>query len=84
MGGIIYAIMYDAGWEQSVPAPAAAPAFMPCISGCQIYVERCNAVMNNRYEGFMIDRAAADRLPTGSRSTGRQLDIAALPPAVIA
>jgi cyclohexanone monooxygenase len=61
--------------------------FMPYIGGFPIYVQKCNEVMSNGFEGFAIEGADADNQPPRVRLTERwrvPLDIEVISPAAVA
>src|SRR5215813_5873911 len=61
--------------------------FMPYIGGFPIYVQKCNEVMSNGFEGFVMDGAAASNAPPRVRLTERwrvPLDIEVISPAAVA
>jgi cyclohexanone monooxygenase len=61
--------------------------FMPYIGGFPIYVQKCNEVMTNGFEGFVIDGAKAGNEAPRVRLTERwrvPLDMEVISPAAIA
>ena len=61
--------------------------FMPYIGGFPIYVQKCNEVMSNGFEGFAIEGADTDNQPPRVRLTERwrvPLDIEVISPAAVA
>ncbi|MEC8199135.1 MAG: NAD(P)/FAD-dependent oxidoreductase [Pseudomonadota bacterium] len=61
--------------------------FMPYIGGFPIYVNKCNEVMDNGYEGFLLEGAKATNEPPKVRNTDRwhvELDMDVLSPAMVA
>jgi len=61
--------------------------FMPYIGGFPIYVQKCNEVMNNAYDGFVLRGARASNTPPRVRFTERwqvPLDIEVISPAAVA
>jgi cyclohexanone monooxygenase len=61
--------------------------FMPYIGGFPIYVQKCNEVMSNGFEGFVIDGANAPNEAPKVRLTERwrvPLDIDVISPAAVA
>ncbi len=61
--------------------------FMPYIGGFPIYVNKCNKVMDNGYEGFVFDRHTEGNAPPKIRNTDRwhvELDMDVLSPAAVA
>ena len=60
---------------------------MPYIGGFPIYVQKCNEVMSNGFEGFVIDGADARNEAPRVRLTERwrvPLDIEVISPAAVA
>jgi hypothetical protein len=61
--------------------------FMPYIGGFPVYVQKCNEVMNNAYEGFVLKGARQGSTPPQVRFTERwqaPLDIEVISPAAVA
>jgi len=61
--------------------------FMPYIGGFPVYVQKCNEVMSNGFEGFVIDGGAARNEGPRVRLTERwrvPLDIDVISPAAVA
>jgi cyclohexanone monooxygenase len=61
--------------------------FMPYIGGFPIYVQKCNEVMSNGFEGFAIEGADTGNRPPQVRLTERwrvPLDIEVISPAAVA
>jgi len=61
--------------------------FMPYIGGFPIYVQKCNEVMSNGFDGFVLEGAAATNKPPEVRYTGRwraPLDMEVMSPATVA
>src|SRR5262245_44592534 len=61
--------------------------FMPYIGGFPVYVQKCNEVMSNGFDGFVLEGAAATNKPPEVRYTERwrvPLDIEVMSPAVVA
>jgi cyclohexanone monooxygenase len=61
--------------------------FMPYIGGFPVYVQKCNEVMSNGFEGFVIDGAPASNEAPRVRLTERwrvPLDIDVISPAAVA
>jgi cyclohexanone monooxygenase len=59
---------------------------MPYIGGFPIYVQKCNEVMSNGFEGFVLDGAGSNE-PPRVRLTERwrvPLDIEVISPAAVA
>ena len=60
---------------------------MPYIGGFPIYVNKCNEVMDNGYEGFLLEGTKATNAPPKVRNTDRwhvELDMDVLSPAMVA
>jgi cyclohexanone monooxygenase len=61
--------------------------FMPYIGGFPVYVQKCNEVMNNAYEGFVLKGAHQGNTPPQVNFTERwqvPLDIEVISPAAVA
>jgi hypothetical protein len=61
--------------------------FMPYIGGFPVYVQKCNEVMNNAYEGFVLKGARRGNAPPQVHFTERwhvPLDIEVISPAAVA
>ena len=61
--------------------------FMPYIGGFPVYVQKCNEVMTNGFEGFVIEGATASNEAPRVRLTERwrvPLDIEVISPAAVA
>ena len=74
-------------WYVGANIPGRPRVFMPYIGGFPIYVQKCNEVMTNGFEGFVIDGANAHNEPPQVRLTERwrvPLDIDVISPAAIA
>ena len=56
-------------WYVGANIPGRPRVFMPYIGGFPVYVQKCNEVMSNGFEGFVIDGAAATQ-----RSAARAAD----------
>jgi cyclohexanone monooxygenase len=73
-------------WYVGANIPGRPRVFMPYIGGFPIYVQKCNEVMTNGFEGFVIDARARNDAPR-VRLTERwrvPLDIEVISPAAIA
>src|SRR6185369_8520425 len=74
-------------WYVGANIPGRPRVFMPYIGGFPIYVQKCNEVMSNGFEGFVIDGAAASNEAPRVRLTERwrvPLDIEVISPAAVA
>ena len=74
-------------WYVGANIPGRPIVFMPYIGGFPIYVQKCNEVMSNGFEGFVMDGAAASNAPPRVRLTERwrvPLDIEVISPAAVA
>jgi cyclohexanone monooxygenase len=74
-------------WYVGANIPGRPIVFMPYIGGFPIYVQKCNEVMSNGFEGFVLDGAAASNAPPQVRLTERwraPLDIEVMSPAAVA
>jgi cyclohexanone monooxygenase len=74
-------------WYVGANIPGRPIVFMPYIGGFPIYVQKCNEVMSNGFEGFVLDGAAAGNAPPSVRLTERwrvPLDIEVISPAAVA
>jgi cyclohexanone monooxygenase len=74
-------------WYVGANIPGRPIVFMPYIGGFPIYVQKCNEVMSNGFEGFVLDGAAARNEPPRVRLTERwraPLDIEVISPAAVA
>ncbi len=75
-------------WYVGANIPGRPRVFMPYIGGFPVYVQKCNEVMSNGFEGFVIDGAAD--IPNDAprvRLTERwrvPLDIDVISPAAVA
>jgi cyclohexanone monooxygenase len=73
-------------WYVGANIPGRPRVFMPYIGGFPIYVNKCNEVMTNGFEGFTTDAAPSNAQPE-VRLTERwrvPLDIEVISPAAIA
>ena len=74
-------------WYVGANIPGRPRVFMPYIGGFPIYVNKCNEVMDNGYEGFLLEGAKATNEPPKVRNTDRwhvELDMDVLSPAMVA
>jgi cyclohexanone monooxygenase len=74
-------------WYVGTNIPGRPHVFMPYIGGFPIYVQKCNEVMNNGFDGFMLEGAAATNTAPRVRYTERwrvPLDIEVISPAAVA
>jgi cyclohexanone monooxygenase len=74
-------------WYVGANIPGRPIVFMPYIGGFPVYVQKCNEVMSNGFEGFVLDGAAASNTPPRVRLTERwrvPLDIEVISPAAVA
>ncbi|MDI1264909.1 MAG: NAD(P)/FAD-dependent oxidoreductase [bacterium] len=74
-------------WYVGTNIPGRPRVFMPYIGGFPVYVQKCNEVMSNGFEGFVIDGAEARNAPPRVRLTERwrvPLDIEVISPAAVA
>jgi cyclohexanone monooxygenase len=74
-------------WYVGANIPGRPRVFMPYIGGFPVYVQKCNEVMSNGFEGFVIDGATATNDAPRVRLTERwrvPLDIEVISPAAIA
>ena len=74
-------------WYVGANIPGRPIVFMPYIGGFPIYVQKCNEVMSNGFEGFVLDGASARNEPPRVRLTERwrvPLDIEVISPAAVA
>jgi cyclohexanone monooxygenase len=73
-------------WYVGANIPGRPIVFMPYIGGFPIYVQKCNEVMSNGFEGFVLDGAGSNA-PPRVRLTERwrvPLDIEVISPAAVA
>jgi cyclohexanone monooxygenase len=73
-------------WYVGANIPGRPIVFMPYIGGFPIYVQKCNEVMSNGFEGFVLDGAGSNA-PPRVRLTERwrvPLDIEVVSPAAVA
>jgi cyclohexanone monooxygenase len=74
-------------WYVGANIPGRPRVFMPYIGGFPVYVQKCNEVMSNGFEGFVIDGAGVSNEAPQVRLTERwrvPLDIDVISPAAIA
>ncbi|NKB59633.1 MAG: NAD(P)-binding protein [Alphaproteobacteria bacterium] len=74
-------------WYVGANIPGHPRVFMPYIGGFPIYVNRCNDVLANGFEGFTLDGAVETNAPPKVRWTERwcaELDLEVITPAMIA
>jgi cyclohexanone monooxygenase len=74
-------------WYVGANIPGRPRVFMPYIGGFPIYVQKCNEVMTNGFEGFVMDGADSRNEAPRVRLTERwrvPLDIDVISPAAIA
>ena len=74
-------------WYVGTNIPGRPRVFMPYIGGFPIYVQKCNEVMNNGFDGFVLEGAAATNSAPRVRYTERwrvPLDIEVISPAAVA
>ena len=74
-------------WYVGANMPGRPRVFMPYIGGFPIYVNKCNEVMDNGYEGFVFNRTPETNAAPKIRHTDRwhvELDMDVLSPAAVA
>jgi len=74
-------------WYVGANIPGRPRVFMPYIGGFPVYVQKCNDVMSNGFEGFAIDGAEPRNEAPRVRLTERwrvPLDIDVISPAAVA
>jgi cyclohexanone monooxygenase len=74
-------------WYVGANIPGRPRVFMPYIGGFPVYVQKCNEVMSNGFEGFVIDGADINNEAPKVRLTERwrvPLDIDVISPAAVA
>jgi cyclohexanone monooxygenase len=74
-------------WYIGANIPGRPRVFMPYIGGFPIYVQKCNEVMSNGFEGFAIEGTDTPNQPPQVRLTERwrvPLDIDVISPAAVA
>ncbi len=74
-------------WYVGANIPGRPIVFMPYIGGFPVYVQKCNEVMSNGFEGFVLDGAVASNQAPRVNLTERwrvPLDIEVISPAAVA
>jgi cyclohexanone monooxygenase len=74
-------------WYVGANIPGQPRVFMPYIGGFPVYVQKCNEVMTQGFEGFHMDGARDAGAPPKVRQTERwrvPLDIEVISPAMVA
>jgi cyclohexanone monooxygenase len=74
-------------WYVGANIPGRPRVFMPYIGGFPVYVQKCNEVMTNGFEGFVMEGANAGNAAPRVRLTERwrvPLDIEVISPAAVA
>ena len=74
-------------WYVGANIPGRPIVFMPYIGGFPVYVQKCNEVMSNGYDGFILEDVAATNAAPRVRLTERwrvPLDIEVISPAAVA
>ena len=74
-------------WYVGANIPGRPRVFMPYIGGFPVYVQKCNEVMTNGFEGFVMEGADAGNEEPRVRLTERwrvPLDIEVISPAAVA
>ena len=74
-------------WYVGANIPGRPRVFMPYIGGFPVYVQKCNEVMDQGYEGFVLEGAEAVNQAPEIRLTDRwhvPLDVEVISPAAIA
>ncbi|MDP1964438.1 MAG: NAD(P)/FAD-dependent oxidoreductase [Reyranella sp.] len=74
-------------WYVGANIPGRPRVFMPYIGGFPVYVQKCNEVMTNGFEGFVLDGATESNAAPQVRYTERwrvPLDIEVISPAAVA
>ena len=74
-------------WYVGANMPGRPRVFMPYIGGFPVYVQKCNEVMNNGYEGFTLEGGASQNQGPAIRQTERwhvPLDMDVISPAMLA
>jgi cyclohexanone monooxygenase len=74
-------------WYVGTNIPGRPRVFMPYIGGFPVYVQKCNEVMSNGFDGFVLEGAAASNAAPQVRYTERwrvPIDIDVISPAAIA
>jgi cyclohexanone monooxygenase len=74
-------------WYVGTNIPGRPRVFMPYIGGFPIYVQKCNAVMNSGFDGFVLEGSRGSNAAPKVRFTERwqvPLDIEVISPAAVA
>jgi cyclohexanone monooxygenase len=74
-------------WYVGTNIPGRPRVFMPYIGGFPIYVQKCNEVMSNGFDGFVLEGASSSNAEPRVRFTERwrvPLDIEVISPAAVA
>jgi cyclohexanone monooxygenase len=74
-------------WYVGTNIPGRPRVFMPYIGGFPVYVQKCNAVMNSGFDGFVLDGSRGSSATPRVRFTERwqvPLDIEVISPAAVA
>ena len=74
-------------WYVGANIPGRPRVFMPYIGGFPVYVQKCNEVMSNGFDGFVIEGAPASNAEPQVRFTERwrvPIDIDVISPAAVA
>ena len=74
-------------WYVGANIPGGPRVFMPYIGGFPVYVQKCNEVMSNGFDGFVIEGAPASNAEPQVRYTERwrvPIDIDVISPAAVA
>jgi cyclohexanone monooxygenase len=74
-------------WYVGGNIPGRPRVFMPYIGGFPVYVQKCNAVMNSGFDGFVLDGSRGSNAAPRVRFTERwqvPLDIEVISPAAVA
>lgn len=74
-------------WYVGANIPGRPRVFMPYIGGFPVYVQKCNEVATNGYEGFALSGGTRAKSPPQMRFTDRwrvPLDIEVMSPAAVA
>jgi cation diffusion facilitator CzcD-associated flavoprotein CzcO len=74
-------------WYVGTNIPGRPRVFMPYIGGFPIYVQKCNAVMNSGFDGFVLEGSRGCNAAPKVRFTERwqvPLDIEVISPAAVA
>ena len=74
-------------WYVGANIPGRPRVFMPYIGGFPVYVQKCNAVMDNGFEGFVFEGSDQAHTPPAYNMTERwrvELDMDVITPAALA